>query len=95
MLEFVLTIVNSYTVPCFLITNRRTLVTLDMFGTGVRFSDKDETGVSVSVTANERAVEQFALNFAPDVMILRPERLRNKVAEQLKKAAEAYGIMIK
>ena len=68
---------------------------IDMFGTGVRFSDKDETGVSVSVTANERAVEQFALNFAPDVMILRPEKLRNKVAEQLKKAAEAYGIMIK
>ena len=63
---------------------------IDMFGTDVRFSDKDETGVTVSTTTNERAMEQFALNFAPDVMVLRPERLRKKIVDQLKKAVEAY-----
>ena len=63
---------------------------IDMFGTDVRFSDKDETGVTVSTTTNERAMEQFALNFAPDVMVLRPERLRKKIVEKLKNAVEAY-----
>lgn len=63
---------------------------IDMFGTDVRFSDKDETGVTVTTTTNERAMEQFALNFAPDVMVLRPERLRKKIVEKLKNAVEAY-----
>ena len=63
---------------------------IDMFGTDVRFSDKDETGVTVSTATNERAMEQFALNFAPDVMVLRPERLRKKIVEKLKNAVEAY-----
>jgi len=35
-------------------------------------------------------MEQFALNFAPDVMVLRPERLRKKIVEKLKNAVEAY-----
>ena len=64
---------------------------IDLFGTGVRFSDKDETGVTVTTTTNERAVEQFALNYAPDVMVLRPERLRKKIVEKLKMAVKAYG----
>ena len=63
---------------------------IDLFGTDVRFSDKDETGVTVTTITNERAVEQFALNYAPDVMILRPESLRQKIVEKLKKAVEAY-----
>ncbi len=65
---------------------------IDMFGTGVRFSDKDENGVTVTTTTNERAMEQFALNFAPDVMVLRPERLRKKIVEKLKGAVEAYEV---
>ena len=64
---------------------------IDLFGRDVRFSDKDETGVTVTTTTNERAVEQFALNYAPDVMILRPERLRKKIVEKLKMAVKAYG----
>lgn len=63
---------------------------IDMFGTDVRFSDKDEKGVTVTTTTNERAMEQFALNFAADVMVLRPERLRKKIVEKLEKAVEAY-----
>ena len=34
--------------------------------------------------------EQFALNFAPDVTVLEPQRLREKVKSALKKALEKY-----
>ena len=63
---------------------------IDLFGTGVRFYDKDENGVTVTTTTNERAVMQFALNYAPDVVVLRPERLREKIGEQLKNAVTVY-----
>ncbi|MGN0115385.1 MAG: helix-turn-helix transcriptional regulator [Acutalibacteraceae bacterium] len=63
---------------------------IDMFGKDVRFYDEDESGVSVSVSANERAVEQFAKNFAPDVMILSPKSLRDKVKTDLEKSLKYY-----
>ena len=34
------------------------------------------------------AMEQFALNFAPDVTVLEPQRLREKVKSALEKALE-------
>ena len=36
------------------------------------------------------AMEQFALNFAPDVTVLEPQRLREKVKSALEKALEKY-----
>lgn len=36
------------------------------------------------------AMEQFALNFAPDVTVPEPQRLREKVKSALKKALEKY-----
>lgn len=63
---------------------------IDMFGKDVRFYDEDESGVSVSVSANERAVEQFAKNFAPDVMIMSPQSLRDKVKNDLERSLEKY-----
>ena len=35
-------------------------------------------------------MEQFALNFAQDVTVLEPQRLREKVKSALKKALEKY-----
>ncbi len=63
---------------------------IDLFGKGVNFSEETDTHVSVSVHVNERAVEQFAKNYAPDVVILQPKRLRGKLRDDLKKAWEAY-----
>ena len=45
---------------------------------------------------NVRAVfrvtmEQFAMNFAPDVTVPEPQRLREKVKNALKKALEKYN----
>lgn len=38
-----------------------------------------------------KAMEQFALNFAPDVTVPEPQRLREKVKNALKKALEKYN----
>lgn len=63
---------------------------IDLFGKGVNFSEETDTHVSVSVNVNERAAEQFAKNYAPDVVILQPKRLRDKLRDDLKKSWEAY-----
>lgn len=63
---------------------------IDLFGKGMDFSEETDTHVSVSVHVNERAAEQFAKNYAPDVVILQPKRLRDKLRDDLKKAWEAY-----
>ena len=64
---------------------------IDIFGKDVRFTDKNETHVTVTTTTNERAAEQFALNYAPDVIVLKPEGLRAKVLEKVRKTMEEYG----
>lgn len=63
---------------------------IDLFGKGVNFSEETDTHVSVSVHVNERAAEQFAKNYAPDVVVLQQKRLRDKLRDDLKKAWEAY-----
>ena len=63
---------------------------IDLFGKGVNFSEETDTHVSVSVHVNERVAEQFAKNYSPDVVILQPKRLRDKLRDDLKKAWEAY-----
>lgn len=64
---------------------------IDLFGTEVTFSDEDGAGITVTAFTNEMAMEQFALNFAPDVTVLEPQRLREKVKIALKKALEKYN----
>lgn len=63
---------------------------IDLFGKEVNFSEETDTHVSVSVHVNERAAEQFAKNYAPDVVILQPKRLRDKLRDDLRKSREAY-----
>ena len=63
---------------------------IDLFGTEVTFSDEDDAGVTVTAFTNEMAMEQFALNFAPDVTVLEPQHLREKVKSALEKALEKY-----
>lgn len=63
---------------------------IDLFGCEVQFSEEDENGVIVSTVTNERAIEQFAVNFIPDVVILEPQSLREKVKCCLERGAAAY-----
>ena len=63
---------------------------MDLFGKDVIFSEETDTHVVVSVHVNERAAEQFAKNYAPDVIVLQPKRLWDKLRDDLKKSWEAY-----
>ena len=63
---------------------------IDLFGKDVTFSDETDTHVLMSAHVNERAAEQFAKNYAPDVTILQPKSLREKLKNDLKKSWEAY-----
>lgn len=63
---------------------------IDMFGMDVRFSDETEDYVTVTAHVNELAMKQFAKNYAPDVIILKPEELRAELKKDLKAAAEQY-----
>ena len=61
-----------------------------MFGKDVRFSEETEETVCVSVNVNETSMLQFAKNYAPDVVILEPEALREQIKEELKKGLDAF-----
>lgn len=63
---------------------------IEMFGKDVTFSEETQTHVSVKVKVNERAAEQFAQNYAPDVIVLQPQRLQEKLRENFEKSLEAY-----
>lgn len=56
----------------------------------VKFTKADENHVEVMVYANEEAIMQLAQSYAPDVIILEPERLRKQIVERLKKGIEGY-----
>lgn len=63
---------------------------IDTFGIDVTFSDETENYVTVSTFTNEMAMEQFAKNFSPDVEVLEPQSLREKLIDNLKKSLECY-----
>ena len=63
---------------------------IDMFGHDVTFGDETETHVTVSARVNERAMWQFAKNFAPDALILEPKRLADQVKQETERTIAAY-----
>lgn len=68
---------------------------IDMFGTGVRFFDETEDEVSVSARVDTRSMKQFAMSFAPDVVILAPRSLAAEVMADLKAATGRYEEILK
>ena len=64
---------------------------IDMFGKDVKFYNETDETVCVSVKVNEQAMIQFAKSYAPDVVVLGPEKLREKVKQELIKGLEGYG----
>ena len=63
---------------------------IDMFGHDVTFSDATDDHVTVTARVNERAMWQFAKNFAPDVLILSPQRLADQVRDEAARTLAAY-----
>ncbi len=62
---------------------------IDMFGMNVRFSDETESHVTVTARVNEMSMKQFAKSYAPDVMVLEPEWLRDVIREEAEKSVES------
>ena len=67
---------------------------IDMFGSNVVFSDETDEHVTESARVNERAMWQFAKNFAPDVLILEPKRLVDHVCAEAERTLAAYRELI-
>ena len=63
---------------------------IDMFGMDVRFCDETEDTVCVVAQVNEASMIQFAKSYAPDVEILEPITLRDKVWEEIKRGVMLY-----
>ena len=52
---------------------------IDIFGTNITFKSEDDKHVTVSVLANEVSIVQFAKNFSPDVVVMKPAAVRKQV----------------
>ncbi len=63
---------------------------IDWFGSGVTFTDRTEDSVIAHVTANEKAMRYWALQYAPYVTILSPKKLADSIKEDLKNALLDY-----
>ena len=64
---------------------------IDMFGMDVRFSDETDSYVTVTARVNEMAMYQFAKEFAPDVVVLSPQSVADKVKANAEKAVKVYN----
>ena len=64
---------------------------IDIFGMDVRFMNETDTHVDVSARVTEDAMFQFAKSYAPDVLVLEPQRLVERLREDAKKVLEAYS----
>ncbi len=63
---------------------------IDLFGMDVTFSQETDTHVTVTARVNELAMRQFAKSYAPDVLILEPQRLADAVRQDAERTIEAY-----
>lgn len=57
---------------------------IDTFGKDVAFSDEDAEGVTVSLTNNEMAIEEFVKRYMPDVRIIAPLAIKEKLSSKCK-----------
>lgn len=64
---------------------------IDMFGNDVKFTEETGSFVTVTANVNEMAMLQFAKSFAPDVVVLEPETLKNKLISEAEKTLEIYS----
>ena len=64
----------------------------DWFGKAMQFTDETDEEVTVRVTVNLDAMRKWALQYALHVKVLKPERLVEMLREDVKQAAEQYGL---
>ena len=74
----------------FRIVKRMISDVIDTFGTGVGFTNETDTHVEVVAKVTEDAMFQFAKNYAPDVLVLEPKKLVDRLREDAEKTLAAY-----
>lgn len=68
----------------FRITKRMIGEVVELFGKNIAFSDEKDDGVTVTVYTDEMSAEQFAKTYIPDVVVLEPQKLADKVRNSIK-----------
>ena len=63
---------------------------VDIFGKEIKFSNETESNVDVVVKANSESVLHIAQRYAPDVVILEPQELRDEIVKRLKRGVDGY-----
>lgn len=64
---------------------------IDVFGTGFTIYGSDDKCLTLVAKVSEDAMLQYAKAFAPDIIVLEPQRLADRIKEQLQKAVESYN----
>ena len=64
---------------------------VDIFGKDVRIEEVTDEYLTASAMVTEAAMLQFAKNYAPDVVILEPQRLVDEMKDWAKKVKKADG----
>ena len=65
---------------------------IDWFGKDFRILEKNDDTIKILVKCNEEAMKYWALQYGPDVEVLEPEHLRERVKEAVNNMAEKYNI---
>ncbi len=65
---------------------------IDWFGKEIQFSEETDEEVTAAVTVNLNSMRLWAMQYALHIQILEPSNLREQVAEDVRKAADAYGV---
>ena len=75
------------------VTNRPRMLNVihDIFGTHAKIREIDDKTLEVRVQAAIGGMRLLATEYCADLKILSPEKLRNSVIEDLKKALTAYS----
>ena len=90
MQEHIYMFSSSSTGVRFRIVKERISTVVDLFGTKVSFVNETDTHVDVIARVTEDAMFQFAKNYAPDVIILEPKKLVDRLREDAEKVLKAY-----
>ncbi len=64
--------------------------TVELFGKDIAFSDENADGVTVTVHTNELSAEQFAKTYIPDVVVLEPQKLADKMRNNMEEMLLKY-----
>ena len=63
---------------------------IDWFGKDVSFYNETEDEVTASVVVNLKAMRYWAMQYANHIEVLKPQKLREQIKEDLAKAVEKY-----